>query len=99
MEGVETPSAASAVAVITALLWTLMKGTALVSNSALSRLLYSNEATTVRFIITSVGGVSLAKKKRSQKPVCPAALFSLFHFSVTIRNTIDIANEIHLALK
>lgn len=47
MEGVETPSAASAVAVITALLWTLMKGTALVSNSALPGLFYSNEATTV----------------------------------------------------
>lgn len=35
MEGVETQLAASAVAVITALLWTPMKGIALVSSSAL----------------------------------------------------------------
>lgn len=33
MEGVETPSAASVVAVITVTLWTLMRGTALVSSA------------------------------------------------------------------
>lgn len=33
MEGVETPSAASVVAVITATLWTLMRGIALVSST------------------------------------------------------------------
>lgn len=48
MDGVETQLAASAVAVITALLWTLMKGIALVSSSAFPCLaVFSNEATTV----------------------------------------------------
>lgn len=66
MEGVGTPSAASAVAVITALLWTLMKGIALVSNSAFPRLFFVfflNEATAIEFITTTVGGISLEKAK------------------------------------
>lgn len=40
MEGVETPLAASAAAVIMALLWTLMKGIALVSRLSCTLLFY-----------------------------------------------------------
>lgn len=39
MEGVETPSAASVAAVITVMLWTLMKGIVLVSSTDIYRLL------------------------------------------------------------
>lgn len=39
MEGVETPSAASVAAVITVMLWTLMKGIVLVSSTDIYHLL------------------------------------------------------------
>lgn len=52
MEGVETPSAASVVAVITATLWTLMRGTALVSSAeTISR---SDESDSMIYFISHI---------------------------------------------
>lgn len=47
MEGAETPLAVSVVAVITVLLWTLMKGIALVSSTECSNLIHYSKWTTI----------------------------------------------------